>query len=71
MDNLARLQQARREVVKVQRRMWLIQAAFWPAVVLFFVLIALVGVRWLQRRQRAVTASATPTQPPADDAQAS
>jgi lipopolysaccharide export LptBFGC system permease protein LptF len=70
MDNLARLQQARREVVKVQRRMWLVQAIFWPAVVLLFVLIAVVGVRWLQRRRRAVTASATPTRPPADDAQA-
>jgi lipopolysaccharide export LptBFGC system permease protein LptF len=71
MDNLARLQQARREVVKVQRRMWLVQAIFWPAVVLLFVLIAVVGVRWLQRRRRAVAASATPTRPPADDAQAS
>jgi hypothetical protein len=71
MDNVARLKQARSTVVKAQRRIWLVQAAFWPALVLSFVLIAVVGVRWLQRRQRAVTASTALTRPPADDAQAS
>lgn len=68
MDNLARLRQARRKVVKLQRRIWLMEATFWPAVVLTFVLIALTGVRWLQRRRRATTTSATPTRAPADDA---
>jgi hypothetical protein len=67
MDNVARLKQARRTVVTAQRRIWLLQAAFWPALMLSFVLVAVVGVRWLQRRQRAVTAPPTP--PPADDAQ--
>jgi hypothetical protein len=71
MDNVARLKQARSTVVKAQRRIWLAQLAFWPALVLSFVLIAVVGVRWLQRRQRAVTASTASIRPPADDTQAS
>ena len=71
MDNLARLKQVRRETVKVQRRIWLIQLAFWPAVVLTSVLIVVVGVRWWQHRRRALTAPAAPAGPPANDAQAS
>jgi hypothetical protein len=69
MDNLARLNQVRREAVKVQRRIWLIEAAFWPAVALTFVVIVVVGARLLQRRRRALTASAAPPRHPADNGQ--
>lgn len=34
MDKLARLRQAGTGVAKVQRRIWLLQATFWPAVTL-------------------------------------
>ncbi len=68
MDNVSRLRQARHEAVKLQRRIWLIQAAFWPTVLLTVVLIAVVAVRWLRRRQRVSSASIAPA--PAQDAQA-
>ena len=69
MDNLARLNQVRREAVKVQRRIWLIEAAFWPAVVLTSVVIVVAGARWLQRRRHASTTSAAPPRQPVDDGQ--
>ena len=34
MDKFARLRQAGTGVAKVQRRIWLLQATFWPAVAL-------------------------------------
>ena len=71
MDNLTRVRQVRREAVKIQRRIWLVQLAFWPAVVLTVVLIVVVGVQWLQHRRRALAAPAAPAGPPANDAQAS
>lgn len=71
MDNVARLRRARHEAVKLQRRIWLAQIAFWPAVVLAFGLIAVLGVRWLQRRHRTATEGAAPSRPPAQDARAS
>ena len=71
MDNLTRVRQVRREAVKIQRRIWLVQLAFWPAFVLTLVLIVVVGVQWLQHRRRALAAPAVPARPPANDAQAS
>ncbi len=70
MDNVSRLRRARHEAVKLQRRIWLIQAALWPTVLLTFVLIAVVTVRWLRRRQRVSTASVAPPPAPAQNAQA-
>jgi hypothetical protein len=68
MDNVSRLRRARHEAVKLQRRMWLIQAAFWPTVLLTVVVIAVMAVRWLRRRQRVSSASVA--RAPAQDAQA-
>jgi hypothetical protein len=70
MDNVDRLRQARHQAVKLQRRIWLVQLAFWPVVVLTTLIVAALGVRWLQRRQRTSATSATPARPPAGDAQA-
>jgi hypothetical protein len=47
-----------------------VQLAFWPVVVLTTLIVAALGVRWLQRRQRTSATSATPAGPPAGDAQA-
>ncbi len=58
MDNVSRLRRARHEALKLQRRVWLIQVAFWPTVLLTLVLIALITLRWVRRRQRVSTASA-------------
>ncbi len=71
MDNVARLRAARHQAVKVQRRIWLVQLAFWPAVVLTSVILALLGVRWLQRRRRASVAPTAPPRSPADNGQVS
>jgi hypothetical protein len=50
MDNLVRLRQARSQVVKIQRRLWILQAAFWPVVVLGGILILTVVGRLAWRR---------------------
>jgi hypothetical protein len=50
MDNLVRLRQARNRVVKVQRRIWILQAAFWPVVVLGGIVIASAVARLAWRR---------------------
>jgi hypothetical protein len=34
MDTLTRLRRAEKRIVKAQRRVWLLQVAFWPALVL-------------------------------------
>ncbi|MCT7658877.1 hypothetical protein [Mycobacterium deserti] len=34
MNTLSRLRRAEKRVLKAQRRVWLLQAAFWPTVVL-------------------------------------
>jgi hypothetical protein len=70
MDNVDRLRQARHQAVKLQRRIWLVQLAFWPVVVLTTLIVVALGVRWLQRRQQTSPTSATPARPPAGDAQA-
>lgn len=56
MDNLARLRQTRSRVVKVQRRIWLAQAALWPAVT-FGCIAAAVGVAALARRRYKAAAA--------------
>jgi hypothetical protein len=53
MDNLVRLREARRRVVKIQRRIWILQAAFWPVVVLGGILIATTVARLVWRRYNA------------------
>ena len=55
MDNLVRLRQARRQVVKVQRRIWILQALFWPVVALGSVAIATTVARLAWRRYNAAT----------------
>jgi hypothetical protein len=54
MDNLVRLRQARRRVVTVQRRIWLLQVAFWPAVALGFIAAASAAARLIWRRRQAI-----------------
>lgn len=54
MDNLARVRRASIEVAKVQRRFWLLQTIFWPAVVIGGVVTAVaVGGRMWRRRNAA------------------
>jgi hypothetical protein len=59
MDTLTRLRHAQKRIFKVQRRVWLVQAAFWPTVVLVgFGAGALLFVR-----QRGKRPASTPEQP--------
>ncbi len=55
MDNLVRLRQARSRVMRVQRRIWILQALFWPAVALGSVAIATTLARLAWRRYNAAT----------------
>jgi hypothetical protein len=50
MNNLVRLREARSQVVKVQRRIWILQAVFWPVVVLGGIVIAAAVARLAWRR---------------------
>jgi hypothetical protein len=72
MDNLVRLREARSQVVKVQRRIWIIQALFWPVVVLGGIVIAtaVAHLAWRRYSSPAVTHDATVTsRSPVDGAQ--
>jgi hypothetical protein len=64
MDNLDRLRQARRRVVKAQRRIWLVQVAFWPAVAVGLIVAAFAaaGLMW-RRRQAAALVDSLPVAP--------
>jgi hypothetical protein len=68
MDNLVRLRQARRRVVKVQRRIWLLQVAFWPAVALGLTVAACAVARLIWLRRRAADLVDNVTVPPPDRA---
>jgi hypothetical protein len=65
MDNLVRLRQARNRVVKVQRRIWILQAAFWPVVVLGGIVIATAVARlaWHRYSSAAVVNDAPVASP--------
>ena len=65
MDNLVRLRQARNRVVKVQRRIWILQAALWPVVVLSGIVIATAVARlaWRRYSSAAVVNDAPVTSP--------
>jgi len=65
MDNLVRLREARSHVVKIQRRIWILQAAFWPVVVLGGILIVITVGRlaWRRFRSAAVVNDAPVTSP--------
>ena len=65
MDNLVRLRQARGRVVKVQRRTWLLQVAFWPAVTLGFIVavVAVARLAWRRRRAAAPVSGVTVVPP--------
>jgi hypothetical protein len=69
MDNLVRLRQARDRVVKVQRRIWILQAAFWPVVVLSGIVIATAVARlaWRRYRSESVVDDAPVTSPSRTD----
>jgi hypothetical protein len=56
MDNLVRLRQARSRIVTVQRRIWLLQAAFWPVAALCFIVAAVAVARLIWRRRQAAAA---------------
>jgi hypothetical protein len=65
MDNLVRLREARSQVVKVQRRIWILQAAFWPVVVLGCIVIATAVARLAWRRfSSAAVVNDAPVTPP-------
>lgn len=56
MDNIARLRQVPAHVVRVQRRIWLLQAAFWSLITLSCI-AAVIAVTRSMRRQHDATAS--------------
>lgn len=68
MDNLVRLRQARGRVVKVQRRIWLLQVAFWPTIALGFIVAAFTVARLISRRRRAAAPVSDVTVVPPDRA---
>jgi len=68
VDNLIRLRQARSRVVKVQRRIWLLQVAFWPAIALGFIVAAVAVARLIWRRRQAAAALNEVTAAPPDRA---
>jgi hypothetical protein len=64
MDNLVRLRQAPRRIARVQRRIWLLQAAFWAAVALSIVTaIAIARLTWRRRHDAAVVNDVTVAPP--------
>lgn len=58
MDNLARVRHASRQVARVQRRIWLLQTLFLPAVALCGIAITL-ALAGRARRRRAAVAKAS------------
>ncbi len=50
LETSRRLGRAERNVLRLQRRLWLAQVAMWPTVIVLAVLLA-VGVLWLARRR--------------------
>lgn|GEM_PF-3253605 len=61
MDNLARVRRASMQVAKVQRRFWLLQTIFWPAVVAAGgVIIAVAVASWVRRRGNAAAETDNP-----------
>jgi len=68
MDNLVRLRQARGRVVKVQRRIWLLQVAFWPTVALGSIMAAFTVARLAWRRRRVAAPVSNVTLAPPDRA---
>jgi hypothetical protein len=50
MDNVARVRHASIQVAKVQRRIWLLQAIFWPVVVIGGIVTAIAVGSWVWRR---------------------
>ncbi|OBF36726.1 hypothetical protein A5724_12720 [Mycobacterium sp. ACS1612] len=50
MNKLARLRDAQRQVVKIQRRVWLVEVLMWPAAIVSGVL-AVGGLLYVLRRR--------------------
>ena len=53
MDNLARVRRASTEIVKVQRRVWLLQSIFWPVLILSVIVAGAAITRRAWRRRNA------------------
>jgi hypothetical protein len=53
MDNVARVRRASIRVAKVQRRIWLLQAIFWPVVAISTIVAAIAVGNWAWRRRNA------------------
>lgn len=53
MDNVARVRRASIRVAKVQRRVWLLQAIFWPVVAIGGIVTAIAVGSWALRRRKA------------------
>jgi hypothetical protein len=51
MDNVARVRRASIRVAKVQRRIWLFQTIFWPAVAIGGLVTAIAVGSWVWRRR--------------------
>lgn len=66
MANLARVREGSIQVAKVQRRIWLVQAVFWPLVAVGGVAIAVVIARSVWRRGRATPTGGIPSPPAVD-----
>ena len=52
-DNVARVRRASIRVAKVQRRIWLLQTIFWPAVAISGIVTAIAVGSWVWRRRNA------------------
>ena len=59
MDNVVRLRHARSQVMKVQRRIWILQALLWPVVALSSIVIAATVARLAWRRYGSAIADDT------------
>ncbi|BBZ45142.1 hypothetical protein [Mycobacterium parmense] len=64
-DTARRVRRGQREVLRLQRRLWLAQLAFWPGVVLIGVVAS--AAAWAAWRRRSRAASPLPSYQPASD----
>jgi hypothetical protein len=53
MDNVARVRRASIQIARVQRRIWLLQTVFWPAVAIGAIVTAVALGSWIWRRRNA------------------
>lgn len=57
MDNISRLRQVPARVLKVQRRIWLLQATFWSVITLGCIVVMTAVARSIWRRDATAVAN--------------